>query len=247
MPRVMFEECRVSKRQGSPHRSRKGTYPARLLRVLSLLWLCTFVFFAPASGLAAEKGGDSAKSDQIKLFGTMEFKGSAKNLKSWNDMLARNAKQNIFTPDSRFNKSTTWAELKAKAEKLPPLEQLKLVNTFWNQWPYREDPEVYGKPDYWASPAEFRKNSGDCEDYSIAKYFTLRELGFPVEDMRIAVVKITIRNIAHAVLVVYLNGDAYVLDNLSNNVLSHTRYKTYLPQFSVNEQYRWAHIKPKAP
>lgn len=48
---------------------------------------------------------------------------------------------------------------------------------------------------------------------------------------------------AHAVLVVYMNNDAYVLDSLSNAVLSHTRFSHYSPQYSVNEFGRWAHLK----
>ena len=96
---------------------------------------------------------------------------------------------------------------------------------------------------YWAIPAEFLKKSGDCEDYAIVKYFTLKELGIPAENMRIVVVRDTLRNLAHAVLAVYLNGDAYILDNLSNTVLSHSRIRQYSPQYSVNESGRWAHLK----
>ena len=101
----------------------------------------------------------------------------------------------------------------------------------------------WGKPDYWAVPAQFLKKSGDCEDYAIAKYFTLKELGFPPGDMRIVVLRDTIRNLAHAVLVVYLDGEAYVLDNLSNVVQPHSRLRNYDPQYSVNENGRWTHIK----
>ena len=57
-----------------------------------------------------------------------------------------------------------------------------------------------------------------------------KELGIPPETMRIVVLRDTIRNLAHAVLVVYMNDNAYVLDNLSNAVLSHTRFKHYSPQ-----------------
>lgn len=199
------------------------------------LWLCV----SPA--LAAD--GDKPKP--IRLFGTVEFRGPLKGLPAWLGAMERNEKNPIFEPGSKLNASTTWDDFKAKAEKLPPMEQLKMVNRFWNRWPYRLDPEVYGKPDYWAAPYEFRKKSGDCEDYSIAKYYTLRELGWPVDKLRIVVLMETVRNVAHAVLVVYMDGDAYVLDNLSNNVLSHTRYKSYAPQFSVNEKYRWAHVRPK--
>jgi predicted transglutaminase-like cysteine proteinase len=159
--------------------------------------------------------------------------------------MERNTVHPALVPGSRLNNSTVWDDLKARLEGLPPLEQLKQANSFWNRWPYRLDPDAYGKPDYWAAPYEFVKNSGDCEDYSIAKYYTLRELGFAPEVLRIVVVMETVRNIAHAVLVVYLDGEAYVLDNLSANVLPHTRLRNYVPQFSVNEEFRWAHVRPK--
>ena len=123
------------------------------------------------------------------------------------------------------------------------MDLLRYVNAFWNTWPYKEDIANWHKQDYWAIPAEFLKKSGDCEDYSIIKYFTLKELGIPPEKMRIVVVRDTVRNFAHAILAVYLNGDVYILDNLSNTVLSHTRLRQYMPQYSVNEFSRWAHLK----
>lgn len=222
-----------------PDRRTAPRFGRALAPTLCLLLCLTLSWLAVLPARAAEGG------PKIQLFGTVEFRRPLKSLPAWLEMLARNEKSPIFMAGSRFNASTTWDTFKAKAEKLPPMEQLKMVNVFWNKWPYREDKDVYGKPDYWAAPAEFRKNSGDCEDYSIVKYFTLKALGVPVDDMRIVVLKETIRNLAHAVLVVYMDNDAWVLDNMSDNVLSHTRYKSYLPQFSVNEHNRWAHVKPK--
>lgn len=198
-----------------------------------------------AGDQTADKSAERGKAKPIRLFGTVEFRGPLKGLPSWLGAMERNRQHPVFEPGSKLNASTTWEDFKVRAEKLSPMEQLNMVNRFWNKWPYRLDPEVYGKQDYWAAPYEFRKKSGDCEDYSIVKYYTLRALGWPADEMRIVVLMETIRNVAHAVLVVYLDGDAYVLDNLSNNVLSHSRYKSYAPQFSVNENYRWAHIKPK--
>lgn len=122
------------------------------------------------------------------------------------------------------------------------MAQLKAVNKYFNQWPYRLDIERYGVTDYWAAPEEFLTLSGDCEDYSIAKYFALKQLGFNSRHMRIVVVKDRIRNVGHAVLAVYLDGTAYILDNLSNLVLPHTKYSHYIPQYSVNETNRWAHV-----
>lgn len=181
----------------------------------------------------------------IKLFGSTEIKGPLKNVPTWVDAMQRNDAKPLLVPGAILNSATSWDALKARLEGQPPMEQLKIVNTFWNQWPYRLDQEVWGKPDYWASPDEFRQKSGDCEDYAIAKYYTLRALGWKAEDLRIMVGILTMRNIAHAVLAATLDGDAYILDNLSNSILSHTRYLSYVPNFSVNELYRYAHIMPK--
>lgn len=189
---------------------------------------------SPAAAVAVPK---------IKLFGTVEFKRPLSSLPAWLDLLKRNQADPIFIPEKHFNKKMTWAQFKEKAKGKNPMNLLRYVNSFWNTWPYREDIENWGQADYWEIPAEFLKKSGDCEDYSIIKYFTLKELGIPPETMRIVVVRDTIRNMAHAVLVVYMNNDAYVLDSLSNVVLSHTRFGHYSPQYSVNEFGRWAHLK----
>lgn len=185
----------------------------------------------------------TADGKGIKLFGTVEFRRPLSTLPGWLDVLERNAASPIFTPERQFNRKTTWAMLREQARGKNGRELLRLVNTFWNGWPYREDQANWGKPDYWEIPAQFLKKSGDCEDYAIVKYFTLRELGIAPSQMRIVVLRDTIRNLAHAVLVVYLDGEAYVLDNLSNVIQPHTRLRHYSPQYSVNETGRWTHIR----
>ncbi len=187
----------------------------------------------------------TAHAASAKLFGSIEFKGSMKGLKQWLNVQKRHYKNNILKPGSKLNSGMTWDALKKRLEGKDPLTQIKFVNNFWNQWPYKQDRRAYKSADYWASPAEFRKISGDCEDYAIAKYFTLRSLGFPMEKMRIVVVMDTILRLAHAVLAVYIDGDVYILDNMSKNVLSHTRIRNYIPQYSVNEKNRWMHVMPK--
>lgn len=179
-----------------------------------------------------------------KIFGTMEIRSPVKSVPKWVSVLKRN-KAKAFFKDSRKIQNTTWGALKNKWKKLPIKEQLKVVNLFWNRWPYRQDSSVYKVLDYWAIPIEFYVNSGDCEDYSIMKYYTLLELGIPKDDMRIAVVKETIRNIAHAVLVVYVGNDAFILDILNNQILSHKVYTHYDLRYTVNEFYKWSHFKAK--
>ncbi len=186
-----------------------------------------------------------AHAASTKLFGSIEFKGSMKGLTQWLNVQKRHYKNNILKSGSKLNSGMTWDALKKKVEGKDPLTQIKIVNSFWNQWPYKQDPRAYKSPDYWATPAEFKKISGDCEDYAIAKYFTLRSFGFPMEKMRIVVVKDTILRLAHAILAVYIDGDVYILDNLSRNVLSHGRIRNYVPQYSVNEKNRWMHVMPK--
>lgn len=198
----------------------------------------------PSAAMAEPPAPSSASAaSKIKLFGTVEFKRPLSSLPAWLDLLKRNHADPIFLPEKHFNKKVTWAQFKEKAKGKNAMDLLRYVNSFWNTWPYREDIDNWGQEDYWEIPAEFLKKSGDCEDYSIIKYFTLKELGIPPETMRIVVVRDTIRNMAHAVLVVYMNNNAYVLDSLSNAVLSHTRFSHYSPQYSVNEFGRWAHLK----
>lgn len=127
----------------------------------------------------------------------------------------------LFTPGSRLNSSTTWEQFRKRAEKLGGLDLRVWSTISGTTGRTGKIVTCTDSPDYWASPREFRENSGDCEDYSIAKYFTLRALGVPKENMRIVVLMETIRNLPHAVLVVYMDGDAYVLDNLSRQVLPH--------------------------
>lgn len=185
-----------------------------------------------------------AKDGSIRLFGTVEIGRPVDTLPIWMDVLARNLKESIFLPEKYFNKTTTWKDLQEKAANKTELQKLQLINEFWNKWKYKEDSVNWGKADYWAIPAQFLRKSGDCEDYAIIKYFTLKELGFDPQKMRIVVLRDTLTGQAHAVLAVYLEKDVYILDNLSSVVLSHKRLSHYLPQFSVNEFRRWQHILP---
>jgi predicted transglutaminase-like cysteine proteinase len=186
-------------------------------------------------------------SSSARLFGTMEFKGTLKQLPKWTAVLDRMKAWKGFFEDpamASIPARKSWQALKAEVRDKAPMDRIKAVNKFFNQWPYRLDQANYGQSDYWATPIEFMKKSGDCEDYAIAKFYGLKELGFSGKDMRIVAIKDTIRNIGHAVLVVYLDSDAFVLDNQTVMVLSHVKYKHYLPQYSVNEQFRWMHVPP---
>ncbi len=204
------------------------------------LRLLAALLFIAALLPAQEARADGAP---LRLFNTVEFKGALKNLPKWKRVIDEEGKDQTFKSNPAIK--AKWDELKAKAEGLSLKEKLKLVNNFFNRMPYRTDMEVWGVADYWEKPKEFIQKSGDCEDYSITKYYALRDLGFPASDLRIVILEDTIRNLAHAVLVVFGDGTAYVLDNVSNVIMTHDRLGHYKPQYSVNEEYRWAHVPIK--
>ncbi len=170
---------------------------------------------------------------------------SLEKQKNWLSVLERNRKSPIFQESRQLSRSATWGQLRASMQGRPRLEILREVSRFWNAWPYRSDLELWKKSDYWAIPEEFLRRSGDCEDYCIVKYFTLRELGIPADDMRLVVVTETIRGTPHAVLLVFDGQEAFILDNLTDAVRPMHRVRNYRPHFSLNENGRWMHVKAK--
>lgn len=186
------------------------------------------------------------------LFGSIEFKAaSISAVPQWTRVLKKiETEQGAFiqcddAPSACTSPSLlAWRSRLKDMASMKPFEQLREINDFANNSPYRFDHDAWGKSDYWASPTEFLKNSGDCEDYAILKYVSLKKLGFDEDKMRLAVVHDTIRNLAHAVLVVELNEKQYVLDSLFNAVLPHDQVMQYIPYYSVNEKSRWAHVMP---
>lgn len=179
-----------------------------------------------------------------RLFGTVEFRGPIKKMPQWERVLRGYADRKSIDQDFSQAQLASWNKLKADAEKLGTLDKLVEVNKFFNRWPYRSDLDIYGVMDYWATPAEFIKNSGDCEDYAITKMFALIQLGVDPSKMRVVVLKDQIRNVDHAVLAVYVGEEVYVLDNASPMVLPHSKYGHYRPVVSFNLAYRWAHVVP---
>ncbi len=183
----------------------------------------------------------------IRLFRSAAFRGNFDALPKWKRVLSKvkgeiRALNTCATPKTCPPGATSWQRIMKQARGQDRMEQLKMVNAFFNKWPYRLDQDAYGRSDWWATPQEFLKISGDCEDYAIIKYFALRELGFSQDDLRIVVVKDRIRGIAHAVLAVFTHGDAHILNNVSDAIFTHDKYRHYIPQYSLNEEHRWSHI-----
>ena len=115
---------------------------------------------------------------------------------------------------------------------------LSAVNRYFNAFPYVPD-QVGGKPsDDWKSPLTFLQRSGDCEDFAIAKYLTLRLLGVPEKEMAILIMHDLTRGIDHAVLLVENQRRIFVLDNL-RDLTRFEAYRSYQPLFVLTNINSW--------
>jgi predicted transglutaminase-like cysteine proteinase len=136
-----------------------------------------------------------------------------------------------------------WQKLVAENKDLPEAEKLELVNQFFNiNVLFIDDIDLWNKKDYWATPLEMLSiGGGDCEDYSIAKYFTLKELGVDEDKLRITYVKAKELNQAHMVLTYFKTKRSVplVLDNLITEIKPATQRNDLTPVYSFNGTGLW--------
>lgn len=136
-----------------------------------------------------------------------------------------------------------WRSLMSQASALTEKQKLKAVNRFFNQSiPYREDSSHWKRVDYWATPYEaLGTNGGDCEDYVIAKYYSLIMLGIDTSKLRITYVQALKLNQAHMVLAYFPEPDSVplVLDNLTSKIKPANERKDLHPVYSFNANGLW--------
>jgi predicted transglutaminase-like cysteine proteinase len=144
--------------------------------------------------------------------------------------------------DYAARRLVSWRNLINNHQQLDDLGKLEKVNEFFNSLEFVNDIDLWGKEDYWATPLQMlASNGGDCEDFSIAKYFTLRELGIPAEKLRLTYVKALKLDQAHMVLTYFPTPDAVplVLDNLVSEISYATDRQDLLPVYSFNGSGLW--------
>ncbi len=126
--------------------------------------------------------------------------------------------------------------------------RLASINEFFNRRiVFTPDSEVWGQTDHWASPLEtLGKGRGDCEDYVIAKYFSLMAAGLPAAKLRLVYVRATVGGPggavqAHMVLAYYAQPGAepLILDNLIGEIRPASRRPDLEPVFSFNSDGLW--------
>lgn len=141
--------------------------------------------------------------------------------------------------DMRGAEAIGATQSETKAESLT----LRKINTFINQIPYYSDITHWRKEDYWATPVEMLASyGGDCEDYSIAKYLSLKELGIPIERLRITYVRAKNLNESHMVLAYYPTPDSepLIMDNLIPELRPASQRPDLEPVYSFNDDDLWA-------
>lgn len=142
-----------------------------------------------------------------------------------------------------------WGRLIVDAGSLSEADKLRRVNDFINQRVnFEDDIVVWGQKDYWATPGElFARGRGDCEDYTIAKYYTLREAGMSSSKLRLVYVR-AMHSLsgeqqiqAHMVLAYFSTpaSEPVILDNLVPQILPASKRTDLVPVFSFNSNGLW--------
>jgi predicted transglutaminase-like cysteine proteinase len=180
------------------------------------------------------------------LFGYQETQqADITPFKQWLDVLERHIHLDVpegaDCSETRLNSChlRAWQAFLASIRNLPFATQLTRINDYANNKKYILDIDNYGMTDYWAVAREFLYNGGDCEDYAITKLLSLRWLGVDMDRLRIVVLQDTNLRIPHAVLAVYNNNDVLILDNQTQQVVSHRDIVHYVPVYSINEAHWW--------
>ena len=149
--------------------------------------------------------------------------------------------------DNARHRIEAWQLMLEKTAGLETNTQLAQVNSFFNRLTYKSDMVVWGQQDYWATPVELLAvNSGDCDDFAIAKYFSLRMIGIPDDQLRLTYVrhyfmKKTLKVTPHLVLVYYADTppDPLVLDNLIPEIKPASQRHDLVPVYSFNAGGLW--------
>jgi len=226
-----------------------------ILRPRTCAFLAAFVLgvaLLATPPFQARAAGDSPKPS---FFNSVEVR--SKNLspfKKWLSALARYSKESkapkkVPCPPGNMHICgyDDWVDFLKSLEGKAPLVQLNEVNNRINQAKYITDSANWGKSDYWATPAEFMARFGDCEDYAILKYLSLRRLGWKESALRVVAVKDLNLKVGHAVLIVFFkhpkNGQilTLLLDNQIKTIANAASIRHYQPVFSINKYFWWRH------
>jgi predicted transglutaminase-like cysteine proteinase len=149
---------------------------------------------------------------------------------------------NNYYGERAAKRGRAWFDMMLASYHLTAPEKIKNVNDFFNQLNFIDDIKLWGDKNYWATPIEFiGVNGGDCEDFAIAKYFTLLELGIADQKMRIMMVKALTLNQYHMVVSYYEAPSSVplILDNIDFRIKPASQRNDLVPIYSFNGKQLW--------
>ena len=204
-----------------------------------------------ASDAVAEHGTAAESASRFAFLERPDLSRRPSRLRKWEFLQIRMEDERrrvvacVLHMPCRDIQARSYAALLARLRHKPRREQVDEVNRHFNQFPYVPDYTDADVRDIWRSPFLFIQTSGDCEDFAIAKYFVLRLLQVPEEDLRFLLVHDDRRRADHAVLLVHTEAGVAVLDNLTNG-LSLDELAHYRPLMTFNALESWR-IGPERP
>lgn len=194
---------------------------------------------------------DGARADATpSLFGSTEIRSpNLGSFTNWTGVMRRfeHAKElgdglcASAGPDRSRCAWDDWQNIIADVGLLGEMAQVRKVNDIMNGRRYTLDRVNWGAEDYWATVFEFLRKNGDCEDYALAKYMTLRALGWPADKLRLVIVRDTKLNLNHAILAIYTDEGVYIGDNQVDGLVKASSIRHYRPIYSINENGWWLH------
>lgn len=181
--------------------------------LLACLWLCV----VPVPSAVANEGFSELREFQLQALSERYGEAARERIAAWQRLLQR-------------------------LRRASNAEKLQAVNRFFNRIKFVSDQKHWNQQDYWATPMELlASNGGDCEDFAIAKYYTLKRLGLPLKRMRLTYVKSLSLNQEHMVLTYYEKPGAtpLVLDNLTNHIKLADQRPDLQPVYSFDGSDLW--------
>ncbi len=195
------------------------------------------------ASVASDASSRAAPQISDRPFGLFTFRAPDGVLWSkWRGVEARMAGESLLLQLCRTEPASCGAAGRAalavmdEARDTDGLARIGIVNRSVNAAVrYVSDDQQHGLADVWSSPlATLASGAGDCEDYAIAKYMLLRQLGVAEADLMLLLVRDNAVRQDHAVLGVRVDGRWLVLDNRQARVLDPDQLAHFTPLFALD-------------
>ena len=218
------------------------------LRCRQIILAGALTIFTLSFGAAGEARAEAFDSLQLARLSPKLEQKSALLARRFELILSRHQAYVEMAPDRCHSGQSSacrlgdWQEALTDISRSNEADQIYRVNRYINRFKYVTDRRNWGRPDYWAVPAQLFERGGDCEDYVIAKYLSLRALGVDASRLRLVVVYDRKKREDHAVLAVLGPHETVILDNHFRRVRTWADMKRrYKPYYSLNENAVWIH------